>query len=185
MTKPRLIFFVALGMLVGASHVHAADFEIGGWENAPLRDDSLLSSTATSKGSRMSAARFPTGYASCISAQPGRTPTRPIYWVLEPYATSHSELDADEPMQEEVRNVARTLLQAVKSNRANNHDHGSAKGSSAAELIDVYRTDSMPCAGLSSRSSPSAANSARRCSETGAPAAHGLNRYSPPLSLVA
>jgi hypothetical protein len=35
MTKPRLIFVFALGMLVGASHVHAADFEIGGWENAP------------------------------------------------------------------------------------------------------------------------------------------------------
>jgi multimeric flavodoxin WrbA len=33
------------------------------------------------------------------------------YW--KPYATSHEELDADAAMQEEVRNAARTLLEAV------------------------------------------------------------------------
>jgi multimeric flavodoxin WrbA len=38
------------------------------------------------------------------------------YW--KPYATSHDELDADEAVQEEVRNVARTLLEAVKAQRA-------------------------------------------------------------------
>jgi hypothetical protein len=36
----------------------------------------------------------------------------------EPYATSHDSLDADEAVQEEVRNAARTLLQAVKAQRA-------------------------------------------------------------------
>jgi multimeric flavodoxin WrbA len=34
------------------------------------------------------------------------------YW--KPYATSHAELDADTAIQEEVRNAARTLLEAVK-----------------------------------------------------------------------
>ena len=31
-----------------------------------------------------------------------------------PYATSHDELDADKPLQAEVRNAARTLVQAVR-----------------------------------------------------------------------
>jgi hypothetical protein len=34
------------------------------------------------------------------------------YW--KPYATSHAELDADTAIQEEVRNAARTLLEAVQ-----------------------------------------------------------------------
>ncbi len=38
------------------------------------------------------------------------------YW--KPYATSHDELDADRDVQEEVRNVARTLVAAVKADRA-------------------------------------------------------------------
>jgi multimeric flavodoxin WrbA len=38
------------------------------------------------------------------------------YW--KPYATSHDELDADTAMQEEVRNAARTLAEAVKAQRA-------------------------------------------------------------------
>ena len=38
------------------------------------------------------------------------------YW--KPYATSHDELDADEEFQEEVRNAARTLLNAVRAKRA-------------------------------------------------------------------
>jgi multimeric flavodoxin WrbA len=37
------------------------------------------------------------------------------YW--KPYATSHQELDADTAIQEEVRNAARTLLQAVEDQR--------------------------------------------------------------------
>ena len=37
------------------------------------------------------------------------------YW--KPYANSHDELDADGALQEEVRNVARTLLQGVKAHR--------------------------------------------------------------------
>ena len=36
----------------------------------------------------------------------------------EPYATSHATLDADEPMQEEVRNVARALAGAMAELRA-------------------------------------------------------------------
>ncbi len=35
----------------------------------------------------------------------------------EPYATSHDDLDADKPLQEEVRNAARTLVEAVKLQR--------------------------------------------------------------------
>jgi len=38
------------------------------------------------------------------------------YW--EPYATSHEALDKDEKIQEEVRNAARTLLEAVQARRA-------------------------------------------------------------------
>ncbi|WP_221938782.1 flavodoxin family protein [Mycobacterium sp. KBS0706] len=38
------------------------------------------------------------------------------YW--EPYATSHAALDADTAIQEEVRNAARTLLEAVLAQRA-------------------------------------------------------------------
>jgi multimeric flavodoxin WrbA len=36
----------------------------------------------------------------------------------EPYATSHDTLDADQPMQEEVRNVARAVAEAVREVRA-------------------------------------------------------------------
>jgi multimeric flavodoxin WrbA len=38
------------------------------------------------------------------------------YW--KPYALSHEELDADEAVQEEVRNAARTLVEAVMAKRA-------------------------------------------------------------------
>ena len=38
------------------------------------------------------------------------------YW--KPYATSHEELDADQSMQDEVRNAARTLAEAVVRQRA-------------------------------------------------------------------
>ena len=38
------------------------------------------------------------------------------YW--KPYATSHAELDADTALQEEVRNAARTLLEAVRAKLA-------------------------------------------------------------------
>jgi multimeric flavodoxin WrbA len=38
------------------------------------------------------------------------------YW--EPYATSHQALDKDEAVQEEVRNAARTLMQAAHANHA-------------------------------------------------------------------
>jgi multimeric flavodoxin WrbA len=38
------------------------------------------------------------------------------YW--KPYATSHDELDADLAVQEEVRNAARALLEAVLAKRA-------------------------------------------------------------------
>ncbi|HEX2527987.1 MAG TPA: flavodoxin family protein [Geminicoccus sp.] len=37
------------------------------------------------------------------------------YW--KPYATSHDELDRDEAIQEEIRNAARTLVEAVKAHR--------------------------------------------------------------------
>jgi multimeric flavodoxin WrbA len=38
------------------------------------------------------------------------------YW--QPYATSHDELDADQAVQEEVRNAARTLLEGVQAMRS-------------------------------------------------------------------
>jgi multimeric flavodoxin WrbA len=41
------------------------------------------------------------------------------YW--KPYATSHEELDADEAVQEEVRNVARALAEGVIEQRAGRH----------------------------------------------------------------
>ena len=36
---------------------------------------------------------------------------------FKPYATSHEELDADEAVQEEVRNTARALLKGVRAER--------------------------------------------------------------------
>ena len=36
----------------------------------------------------------------------------------EPYATSHDDLDKDEGLQEDVRNAARALMQAVKDRRS-------------------------------------------------------------------
>jgi hypothetical protein len=38
------------------------------------------------------------------------------YW--QPYATSHAALDQDTAMQDEVRNAARTLLEAVQAKRS-------------------------------------------------------------------
>lgn len=38
------------------------------------------------------------------------------YW--EPYATSHEALDKDKAMQDEVRNAARTLMEAAHANHA-------------------------------------------------------------------
>jgi multimeric flavodoxin WrbA len=35
-------------------------------------------------------------------------------YIWKPYATSHADLDADAAIQEEVRNAARTLLEAVR-----------------------------------------------------------------------
>ncbi|HEY1749674.1 MAG TPA: flavodoxin family protein [Caulobacteraceae bacterium] len=43
------------------------------------------------------------------------------YW--QPYATSHESLDADTAIQEEVRNAARTLVQAVRDQRAGRVSH--------------------------------------------------------------
>ena len=47
------------------------------------------------------------------------------YW--EPYATSHEALDRDQAMQEEVRNAARTLLEAVLAKQAG-HRIGAGAG---------------------------------------------------------
>jgi multimeric flavodoxin WrbA len=41
------------------------------------------------------------------------------YW--QPYATSHAALDADAALQEEVRNAARTLVEAVRARRSGRH----------------------------------------------------------------
>ncbi len=37
---------------------------------------------------------------------------------MEPYATSHDDLDRDTAFQEEVRNAARSLVEAVKLSRS-------------------------------------------------------------------
>ena len=56
------------------------------------------------------------------------------YW--EPYATSHEALDKDEAIQEEVRNAARTLLEAVQARRAGRLvSAGERPGAAAAEVI--------------------------------------------------
>ncbi len=67
----------------------------------------------------MFGARSPTGSASWISLRPDRLREIDRYFgYFKPYATSHDELDHDEAVQEEVRNAARTLLQAVTAKRA-------------------------------------------------------------------
>jgi multimeric flavodoxin WrbA len=52
---------------------------------------------------------IPSGHLSLIDRYVG---------YLEPYATSHIELDKDEGLQEDVRNAARALMQAVKDRRS-------------------------------------------------------------------
>ena len=44
----------------------------------------------------------------------------------EPYATSHEALDRDEAVQEEVRNVARAVVQTTAALRAGELDHAIA-----------------------------------------------------------
>ena len=51
----------------------------------------------------------PAGQAALIDRYIG-------YW--KPYATSHDELDADTAFQEEVRNAALTLVEAVRAKRS-------------------------------------------------------------------
>ena len=53
----------------------------------------------------------------------------------EPYATSHEALDEDEAFQEEVRNAARTLVEAVKARRAGPADRGRGWPEGAAAQI--------------------------------------------------
>src|SRR5262249_37673427 len=75
---------------------------------------SRSSCTATSRAPRTSDEAFPTGFASWTYAGPTAELDRYIgYW--NPYATSHADLDADTALQEEVRNAARTLLDAVRA----------------------------------------------------------------------
>jgi multimeric flavodoxin WrbA len=45
----------------------------------------------------------------------------------EPYATSHAKLDADTPVQDEVRNVARAVVQAVRELREGRLSNPDAK----------------------------------------------------------
>jgi len=45
----------------------------------------------------------------------------------EPYATSHDALDGDAALQEEVRNVARAVVQAVRQLRAGRLQRPDAK----------------------------------------------------------
>jgi hypothetical protein len=71
------------------------------------------------KASRMCGAACRTGFASCTYVPAGPSAQLDRYigsW--KPYAISHDELDADEALQEEVRNAARTLVEAVSAHRA-------------------------------------------------------------------
>ena len=52
---------------------------------------------------------IPAGAASAIEKYIG-------YW--EPYATTHQAMDRDSPMQDEVRNAARSLAEAVAQKRS-------------------------------------------------------------------
>jgi hypothetical protein len=54
---------------------------------------------------------------SLVSAG-GMAETDGYIGYMEPYATSHCALDADEEMQEEVRNAARALIRAITLHRA-------------------------------------------------------------------
>ena len=52
----------------------------------------------------------------CPAGSPAELDRYIGYW--KPYATSHDELDADQAIQEEVRNAARTLIEGVNATRA-------------------------------------------------------------------
>ena len=74
--------------------------------------------TATWPASRACAARCATGSTGWAWWTPASRPRLDRYiGYYEPYATSHDALDGDEAVQEEVRNVARAVVQAVRGLR--------------------------------------------------------------------
>jgi len=58
-------------------------------------------------------------WAADMHLIPAGTPAEVDRYVgyYEPYATSHEALDRDQAFQEEVRNAARTLMEAVTAKR--------------------------------------------------------------------
>ena len=75
--------------------------------------------TATSRARRTCGAASPTGSASCICARPGRLPSSTATSATgSPTRPATTSSIADTAIQEEVRNAARTLLEAVRDKLA-------------------------------------------------------------------
>ena len=73
---------------------------------------------ATSPGPRSRAASWSTGSTGWDLITPVCTGgDRPLVGYYQPYATSHEALDRDQDFQDEVRNVALTLMDAVTAKR--------------------------------------------------------------------
>src|SRR5207247_8705984 len=105
----------------GKDAARAKTVELGGWDY-PRHLAGRLFAVGGARRRRGRGERAPrhlrlAAFMKLAPAGPAAELDRYIgYW--EPYATSHDALDQDTAMQEEVRNAARTLLEAVQASRA-------------------------------------------------------------------
>lgn len=105
----------------GKDAKRAKELELEGWDYPRHLAGRLFSvvvhgDTEGAEGVRRSLADWLRAM-SLIPAGPMAEVDRYIgYW--QPYATSHEELDRDLAIQEEVRNAARTLIEAIQATRA-------------------------------------------------------------------
>ena len=105
----------------GKDAARAKDIELAGWEYPRHLEGRMFSVVV--HGDTEGAENVRRSVSDWLKSME-LTPAGPLaeldryigYW--KPYATSHDELDADTVIQEEVRNAARTLLEAVQATRA-------------------------------------------------------------------
>jgi multimeric flavodoxin WrbA len=105
----------------GKDAKRAKEIELDGWDYPQHLKGRLFAVVA--HGDTEGAEGVRRGLADWLRAT-GLVPAGPMaevdryigYW--EPYATSHEALDRDQAIQDEVRNAARTLAEAVQATRS-------------------------------------------------------------------
>jgi multimeric flavodoxin WrbA len=104
----------------GKDAKRAKEIELGGWDYPSHLAGRLFSvivhgDTEGTENVRHSISDWPRSLRLFPSGPLAELDRYIGYW--QPYATSHAALDADDALQEEVRNAARTLLEAVRAAR--------------------------------------------------------------------